>query len=86
VDAALQCNTNEAAIQSAREGWGLTRVLNYQIGPALIAGELQIILSEFEEPALPIHILHPEGRHAPAKVRAFVDMAAGRLRENRLLN
>ena len=86
VDAALQCNTNEAAIQSAREGWGLTRVLNYQIGPALVAGELQIVLSEFEEPALPIHILHPEGRHAPAKVRAFVDMAANRLRENRLLN
>jgi len=86
VDAALQCNTNEAAIQSAREGWGLTRVLNYQIGPALVAGELQIVLSEFEEPALPIHLLHPEGRHAPAKVRAFVDMAAASLRENRLLN
>ncbi|NTA19140.1 LysR substrate-binding domain-containing protein [Agrobacterium tumefaciens] len=48
VNAALQCNTNDAAIQSAREGWGLTRVLNYQIGPALVAGELQIVLSEFE--------------------------------------
>ncbi|WCK68831.1 LysR family transcriptional regulator [Agrobacterium tumefaciens] len=86
IDAALQCNTNEAAITSAREGWGLTRVLNYQIGPDLMAGDLQIVLSEFEEPPLPIHIMHPEGRNAPAKVRAFVDMAVARLRENRLLN
>lgn len=86
VDPVLQCNTNEAAIHSAREGWGLTRVLHYQIGPALMAGELQIILSEYEEPPMPIHILHPEGRHAPAKVRTFVDMASASLRENRLLN
>lgn len=86
VDAALQCNTNDVAIQSAREGWGLTRVLNFQIDPALVAGELQIVLSEFEEPPLPIHLLHPEGRHAPAKIRAFVNMAAKRLRESRLLN
>jgi DNA-binding transcriptional LysR family regulator len=51
-----------------------------------MAGDLQIVLSEFEEPPLPIHIMHPEGRNAPAKVRAFVDMAVARLRENRILN
>jgi DNA-binding transcriptional LysR family regulator len=86
VHPALQCNTNEAAIATAIAGWGLTRVLHYQIGPALLAGQLQIVLGDYEEPALPIHILHPEGRHAPAKVRAFVDLATTRLRENRLLN
>ncbi|WP_168879243.1 LysR family transcriptional regulator [Rhizobium sp. P28RR-XV] len=86
IDPLLQCNTNDAVITAARAGWGLTRVLHYQIGPALLAGELQIVLSDYEEPPMPIHILHPEGRHAPAKVRAFVDMAAARLRENRLLN
>jgi DNA-binding transcriptional LysR family regulator len=82
----LQCNTNEAAISTAVTGWGLTRVLHYQIGPALIDGQLQIVLSDYEEPPLPIHVLHPEGRHAPAKVRAFIDLAVSRLRENRLLN
>ncbi|EQB29820.1 LysR family transcriptional regulator [Sphingobium ummariense] len=86
VEAALQCNTNEAAITTAKEGWGLTRVLHYQIGPALIAGDLQIVLAEHEEPPLPIHVVHPEGRYAPAKVRAFVDLAVSRLRANRLFN
>lgn len=86
IDAALQCNTNEAAIATAKADWGLTRVLHYQIGPALVSGELQIVLGDFEEPPLPIHVLHPEGRHAPAKVRAFVDLAVARLRANPLLN
>ncbi|KAA0684975.1 LysR family transcriptional regulator [Azospirillum brasilense] len=86
IDPILQCNTNEAVIATAKAGWGLTRVLHYQIGPALLAGELRIVLADHEEPPLPIHVLHPEGRHAPAKVRAFVDLAVARLRENRFLN
>ncbi|MBY6264859.1 LysR family transcriptional regulator [Azospirillum sp. 412522] len=86
VDPVLQCNTNEAVIATAKEGWGLTRVLHYQIGPALVEGSLRIVLGDHEEPPLPIHVLYPEGRHAPAKVRAFVDLAVARLRENRLLN
>ncbi|MBK4721584.1 LysR family transcriptional regulator [Azospirillum sp. YIM DDC1] len=86
IDPVLQCNTNEAVIATAKAGWGLTRVLHYQIGPALLAGELRIVLADHEDPPLPIHVLHPEGRHAPAKVRAFVDLAVARLRESRLLN
>lgn len=86
VDPALDCNTNDAAIAAAISGWGLTRVLNYQIGPALIAGDLQIVLADHEEAPLPIHVIYPEGRHAPAKVRSFVEMAVARLRANRLLN
>ncbi len=82
---ALQCNTNEAAIAAATSGWGLTRVLHYQVGPALLDGKLQIVLADHEEPPLPIHVLHPEGRHAPAKVRAFLDLAVSRLRANKLL-
>jgi DNA-binding transcriptional LysR family regulator len=86
VHPALQCNTNEAAISTAAAGWGLARVVHYQIGPALLEGSLQIVLGDYEEPPLPIHVMHPEGRHAPAKVRSFVDLAVSRLRANRLFN
>jgi DNA-binding transcriptional LysR family regulator len=82
----LQSNTNEAGIAAAIAGWGLTRVLLYQIGPALLDGKLQVVLADHEEPPLPIHVLYPEGRQAPAKVRTFVDMAVAALRGNRLLN
>ena len=86
VEPTLLSNSNEAAITAATAGWGLTRVLHYQIGPALLEGRLRIVLDEHEEPPFPIHVLYPAGRQAPAKVRAFVDLTVARLRENRLLN
>jgi DNA-binding transcriptional LysR family regulator len=86
VNPRLFCSTNEAAISAAADGWGLTRVLSYQIAPQLEAGELRTILSDHEEEALPIHVVHPEGRHASAKVRSFIDFAVGKLRANRHFN
>lgn len=85
VDCVLQCNTNAAAIAAAVAGWGLTRVLSYQIAPALAAGELSIVLAEHEDAPLPVHVLYPDGRQAPAKIRAFVDLATARLRDDKLL-
>jgi DNA-binding transcriptional LysR family regulator len=82
----LQGNTIETVISAAMDGFGLTRVLHYQIGQALVDGRLQIVLADHEEPPLPIHVLYPEGRQAPAKVRSFVDLAVSRLRANPLLN
>lgn len=81
----LFSNTNEAAIAAAEQGWGLTRVLSYQVEPALAAGRLVTILDAHVEKPLPIHVIHAEGRRAAAKVRSFVDMAVDRLRANPLL-
>ena len=86
VKPALFSNSNEAAIGAARSGWGLTRALSYQVGPDLLAGRLQIVLEDYEQPPLPVHIVHPEGRNASAKVRAFIDFARERLRANRVIN
>tara|TARA_R110000868_G_scaffold56546_2_gene174919 strand:- start:1720 stop:2616 length:897 start_codon:yes stop_codon:yes gene_type:complete len=82
----LFCNTYQGVIEAARQGWGLTRVLSYQIAPYLIRGELMTVLPEFEEEPLPIHVIHPEGRRSSAKVRAFVELAVERLRANRHIN
>lgn len=82
----LAFNTYGAVLKSTMLGWGLARPLSYQIGQALIDGDLQTILSEFEEDPLPVHVVHPEGRRASAKVRAFVDLAVDRLRANRSIN
>ncbi|MBY6163861.1 LysR family transcriptional regulator [Mameliella alba] len=76
----LRLSSVAAAISVAREGWGLTRVLSYQVGPDLIDGRLQSVLEDFEPEPLPIHLVHVEGRRAPAKVRSFIDLAKARLR------
>lgn len=82
----LVTNTAELAIDAALAGHGITRVLSYMIAQYIAAGRLQIILEDFEPAPVPIHIVHHEGRQTSARVRAFVDFAADRLRKNTALN
>jgi DNA-binding transcriptional LysR family regulator len=82
----LSFNSFGAVLEATRRGWGLARPLSYQIGQALIDGELETVLEVFEEDPLPVHVVHPEGRRASAKVRAFVDLAVERLRANPSIN
>lgn len=83
---AITFNTVDAAIESAAGGWGLTRVLSYQIAPYLMDGRLQTVMREYEPDPWPVHVLHHEGRKASAKVRAFVDFTVAALRANRAIN
>ncbi|WP_374447483.1 LysR substrate-binding domain-containing protein [Stella sp.] len=76
----LVVSTAEAAVEAAAAGLGITRVLSYQAAPALEAGRLRRLLVPFEPPPAPVSLVHPEGRLLPAKVRAFRDFAAPRLR------
>jgi DNA-binding transcriptional LysR family regulator len=49
-------------------------------------GSLQELMPQYEPPQYPVHILHRESRHASAKVRAFIDLLAKRLRSEQCLN
>jgi len=50
------------------------------------AGSLQILMPQFEPREYPVHILLRESRHASARVRAFIDLLAERLRGDKTLN
>jgi DNA-binding transcriptional LysR family regulator len=77
----LIVNSVRAAMASAIEGHGLTRLYSYHVAEAVKAGQLKVVLADAEFPAMPIHLLTPQGRAAVPKVRAFLDFAAPRLRE-----
>jgi DNA-binding transcriptional LysR family regulator len=79
-------SSNDSAITAAIGGFGLTRLLSYQIADFLRTGQLKTVLSQYEPPALPIHVVHREGRHASKKARAFIDLAVERLRADKALN
>ncbi len=82
----LSFATNDAAIEASISGFGITRLLSYQIAPHLADGRLKILLSDFEQPQIPIHVIHREGRYASAKIRSFVDLMVDRLRAEKALN
>ncbi len=76
----LSVTSNDAAIHAALLGFGVTRLMSYQIASHLTAGRLKRLLAPYEPPPLPIHVMHLEGRQASAKVRGFVDLLVTRLR------
>ena len=82
----LTVTTNDAAIEAACSGFGITRLFSYQVTKQLGEGGLQLILEKYEPPPLPIYIVHREGRFAAARIRAFVDLMAKRLRTDKALN
>jgi DNA-binding transcriptional LysR family regulator len=67
-------NSADAAIWHATQGGGLTRVLAYQAAEAINNGKLKIMLDDFEEAPLPIHLVYPTSRLLSAKVRTFIDL------------
>jgi DNA-binding transcriptional LysR family regulator len=76
----LLVNNADVAVAAAVAGRGVTRVLSYQAAEAVRDGRLVILLAEHEPPPIPVHLVHLEGRRAAARVRAFVEFAAERLR------
>jgi DNA-binding transcriptional LysR family regulator len=56
-------------------------VVSYQASDALANHSLVRLLREHEPPAIPIHLIYPDGRHPPPKLRAFIDHVAPLLRQ-----
>jgi DNA-binding transcriptional LysR family regulator len=76
----LVVNTVRAAVASAVEGRGVTRLFSYQVAENIRNGRLQILLRSDEHAPLPVHIVTPQGRLSVPKVRAFADFVVPRLR------
>ncbi len=81
----LYCNHNSAAIRAATAGWGVTRLMSYQVAEEIRQRELVTVLNDFETRSLAINVVHLEGRRANAKTRAFLDIAVNGLRDNPLI-
>ena len=86
IEPRLVVTANNAAINLARIGWGMTRVLSYQVAAAVAAGELEIVLDAFEPAPLPIQVVFQKGARVPAKVRTFVDFLTQHFAHDRGLN
>jgi DNA-binding transcriptional LysR family regulator len=82
----LTTNTSAMSIAAALAGRGLARALSYQVAADVKAGRLQIVLADHEPPPIPVQVVSTDGRKAPAKVRAFVDFAVERLRQEPVIN
>lgn len=76
----LTVTSNDAALDAAIGGLGITRLLSYQVAAAVERGALRLLLEQFEEDPWPVHVVHREGRYGSSKVRGFIDCVVEHLR------
>jgi DNA-binding transcriptional LysR family regulator len=84
IDPRLVVNSNEAAVDAALAGFGLARLLSYQVAAPLREGRLETVLAELEPPPLPVQIVYDDARRRTPRVRSLVDFLVPRLRHSLL--
>ena len=78
----LTVSSNDAAIDASLRGFGISRLMCYQVEGLFQSGHLKRLLRDYEQEAFPVHVLHRENRYASVKVRTFLDLVVAHLREN----
>ena len=76
----LTVSDSEAAIEAAIAGAGITRVMSYKMEAARRAGQLVVMLEEYEQEPWPVHIVYAERKPVPLKLRAFLNWMTPRLK------
>ena len=73
---ALTVNATDAYTTACLAGLGLIQVPLAGVRGHLQRGELVPVLPDCLPPALPVHLLYPNRRHLPRRVRAWMDWLA----------
>jgi DNA-binding transcriptional LysR family regulator len=81
VEGPLVTNQVDVALDACTRGLGLARFLSYQVAQPLARGTLRRVLAGHEPPARAVQLVRPPSRFVPSRVRAFLDLATPRLRE-----
>ena len=58
-------------------GYGIAQVIDLGVDMHLRAGTLEPVLTDWPDETFPLYVYYPSRNHVPAKVRAFIDFAAG---------
>lgn len=73
VHGSFTVNHSLAGVEAVTRGVGIGLFPAYQVASLVHAGQLEILLEEFEVDARPIQLVVPESRLLPRRVRLFLD-------------
>lgn len=81
VNGPVCCNQTFATLSAVQSGMGLGTFLSYMVDKPVAAGDLQIILSQFEPKPIPVHVVFSHAKLMSTRVRVFVDWLTMELRK-----
>ncbi|KQW02632.1 LysR family transcriptional regulator [Rhizobacter sp. Root1221] len=80
VPAAFVTNDVDAEVQAVLSGIGIGQLPSYLAQPLIREGQLVHLLTRHTSARVGLFLYYPQRSHQPARVRAFIDFAAARLR------
>jgi DNA-binding transcriptional LysR family regulator len=80
VSGPLRSNNSFVLVSACKSGLGISLLPEFVVAGELRRGELRRVLPGWASPEQAMYALYPSARFVPAKVRAFVDFVAARLR------
>lgn len=78
-ESVLDTDSSAGLRGAALAGVGIAQVMRVAVQDELETGKLQVVLAETPLPAVPVQALHAFTRHAPLRVRLFIDFAIGQI-------
>ena len=75
----FESNDGRSLVAAAVSGAGIALEPAFAVGPAIRAGSLLPILSEWKVATIPVHAVYPANRHIALKVKTFVSFLAAHL-------
>lgn len=75
----LQANNGDALAAAAVLGMGIAVLPDFIIDQQLAEKQLEVLLKEFEPPALGVYAVLPSNRYMPHRVRVLIDFLSSRL-------
>jgi DNA-binding transcriptional LysR family regulator len=76
----LVLNDGEAIVVAALAGAGIAQVPSYMAEDALASGALVELMKPYRPPALPVSLVYPGARLVTPRLRALIEVLAGRTR------
>ncbi len=73
-----------AANEAAARGLGIANAPLWQVRTLVDRGDVELILTRFEPPPMPVHAVWPATRVLPARTQLFIDLVAARLKAQQL--
>jgi DNA-binding transcriptional LysR family regulator len=73
-----------AANEAAVRGLGIANAPLWQVRPLVDRGDVELILTRFEPPPIPVHAVWPATRMLPARTQLFIDIVVARLKAQQL--
>ena len=69
----VACNNGDAICPMATNGHGVIMQPDFIVAPHLRAGALEQVLADYTTEPTGIYAIHPSHRHAPLKLRTFIE-------------